>query len=138
MTGQDAFFSMDTALFKEVFDRLSKGNMEIESFSDEQITGTVNVPEGNDMLFTSIVFDEGWIVTVDGETKPLIKTNDSLLAVSVGPGTHSVSFRYLPKCFTRGSAVTVFGLLAFGGAVIWDEIRKRRELKKWAEENMIF
>jgi len=90
------------------------------------------------ILYTTIVFDEGWIVTVDGEVKELIRTNDALLAVAIEPGEHEVTFRYRPKCYTVGSTISLLGLAAFGGAIVYDELRKRRELKLWAKANHIF
>ena len=80
----------------------------------------------------------GGHVTVEGEAKELIKTNDSLLAVDITPGEHTVTFTYLPKCYTAGSKISIAGLVAFAGAVVIDEIRKRRELKLWAAQNNIF
>ncbi len=126
-TLQDYFFSMDVDLFKSTFEALKEGNMEITHFEDDYIKGNINVPEGKDLLYTSIVFDEGWIITVDGEEKELIKTNDCFLAVEIEPGEHEITMRYLPKCYTVGSTVSVLGLVAFGGAIFLDERRKRRE-----------
>ncbi len=138
MTNQNYFFSMDTDLFKETFNRLKEGNMEITSFEDDYIEGHVYIPQGKEILYTSIVFDEGWIVTVDGEEKELIKTNDALLAIEIEQGEHDITFRYLPKCYTVGSAISVAGLIAFGGAIALDEWKKHRELRKWAEANHIY
>lgn len=136
--GQHYFFSMNTSLFKETFNQLKEGNFDITLFEEDYIEGTVYIPEGKELLYTSIVFDEGWIVTVDGEKQELIKTNDSLLAVSVTPGTHEITLTYRPKCYTYGSAISLLGLGAFGGMIVLDEIKKRRELKRWARENCIF
>lgn len=138
MTGQHYFFSFDSDLFKSIYNRLAGGNMDITHFDDTHIKGKVTVPDGNTLLYTSIVYDEGWHVTVDGEAKELIKTNDSLLAVDITPGEHTVTFTYLPKCYTVGSKISIAGLVAFAGAVVIDEIRKRRELKLWAAQNNIF
>ena len=112
--------------------------MEITSFTDDYTEGHVYVPEDKELLYTSIVFDEGWIVTVDGEEKELIRTNDSLLAVEIESGEHDITFRYLPKCYTVGSAISIAGLVAFGGAIVLDEWKKRRDLRKWAEANHIY
>lgn len=138
MTGQHYFYSFNSDLFKSIYNGLASGNMEITHFDDTHIEGNVNVSDGNTLLYTSIVYDEGWQVTVDGENVELIKTNDSLLAVDITPGEHTVTFTYLPKCYTVGSAVSVAGLVAFAGAIVIDEIRKRRELRQWAAQNNIF
>ncbi len=138
MTGQDYFFYLDNELFADTFSQIADGNMEISHFDDTHILGTVNAAEGQTLLYTSIVYDEGWIVTVDGEEKELIMTNDCLLAVEITPGEHEISFTYRPKCYTVGSAISLAGLGAFAVAIVLDEWRKRRELRRWAAENHIF
>jgi uncharacterized membrane protein YfhO len=131
------FFSMDTTLFDQTFSSLASGNMDITLFEEDYIEGTVTVSEGQSLLYTSIVFDEGWIITVDGEEKELIMTNDSLIAVEIEPGEHTITMRYLPKCYTVGGTVSIIGIVAFITAIVIDEVNKRRELRKWAKENYI-
>ncbi len=138
MTNQRYFFSLDVDLFKETFGKLAEGNLEITSFEDTLIQGKVTVPEGDSLLYTTVVYDEGWKVTVDGEEAELVMTNDALLAVPITPGEHEVVLRYLPKCYTVGSTISLLGVVAFAGAIGFDEWKKRRELKRWAAENQIF
>ena len=45
---------------------------------------------------------------------------------------------YRPKCYTVGGAISIAGLIAFGGVIALDEYRKHREKRKWAMENNIF
>jgi uncharacterized membrane protein YfhO len=137
-TKQQYFFSLNTELFAQTFEQLAKGNLNITEFEDDYIEGTINVPEGQTLLFTSITFDEGWIVKVDGEEKELIKTNDGFIAVEIEEGTHNVTFKYRPKCYVYGSAISIFGLFAFAGAIAYDEFNKYRDKRKWAKENNIF
>lgn len=137
-TKQQYFFSLNSELFKEVFSELSKGNMEITKFEEDYIEGNVTVSEGQSLLFTSITFDEGWIIEIDGKKQELIKTHDGLIAVEITEGTHKVTFTYRPKCFVAGSALSIFGLIAFVGAIAFDEYKKLSDKKKWAKENNIF
>lgn len=137
-TKQQYFFSLNSELFKEVFSELSKGNMEITKFEEDYIEGNVTVSEDQSLLFTSITFDEGWIIEIDGKKQELIKTHDGLIAVEITEGTHKVTFTYRPKCFVTGSALSIFGLIAFVGAIAFDEYKKLSDKKKWAKENNIF
>ena len=137
-TGQQYFFYLDSELFKETYSEISEGNMEITLFEDDYIEGNVSVSEGQNLLYTSIVYDEGWIVTVDGEPKELVMTNDCMLAVEITEGEHEITFRYLPKCYTVGSKISLLGIGAFAAAIVFDEWKKRRELKLWAAKNNIF
>lgn len=137
-TNQDYFFAMDVDLFKSIYGGIANGNMEITSFEDTLIKGKINVPDGMNLLYTSIPFDEGWHICVDGEEKELIKLQDALIAVEIGNGEHEITMEYLPKCYTLGGAISIFGLVAFAGLIAWDEIRKRLEYKKWASAHVVF
>ena len=46
--------------------RLARGGIELSEFDDGYVKGTVNAEQGQ-ILFTSIPYDEGWEVKVNGE-----------------------------------------------------------------------
>ena len=75
---------------------------------------------------------------LDGKEAKLIKTCDGLIAVDITEGKHEITFTYRPKCYTVGGAISIFGLVAFGGMIALDEYRKIREKRAWAKENNIF
>ncbi|MBR5767094.1 MAG: YfhO family protein [Clostridia bacterium] len=135
MTGNDYFFYMDVEECNRAFEKISKGNLEITSFSDTHIEGSVNVPEDRGLLFTSIPYDEGWHVYVDGEQKELVMTHDALLAVGIEPGEHEVVFDYCPKCYTVGTAVSIAGLIALAALYVISIFAEKRADRKWREAN---
>ena len=137
-TNQEYFFSLNTELFEQVFTELSEGNLNITKFDTDYIEGTVNVSEDKDLLFTSIVFDEGWEVCVDGKKQELVKTNDGFIAVPITEGTHTVTFTYLPKCYVLGLTFSITGLAAFAGLIVFDEYKKRRQRRIWILENSLY
>ena len=49
-----------------------------------------------------------------------------------------MTFTYRPKCYVYGSALSIIGLVAFAGAFAYDEIKKVRDKRTWAEQNNIF
>jgi membrane protein YfhO len=66
----------------------------------------------------------GWTATVDGHAAKWTNANYLFRAVLLAPGKHTIRFRYQPKSFRWGAAISLamLGLLAAGFA-----IRKRRE-----------
>lgn len=55
--------------------------------------GKINVDE-DQMIFTSIPYDESWIIKIDGkEVKPVILL-DSLMGIECSSGEHSISLEY--------------------------------------------
>ena len=131
---EEFFFTLDTELFKNVFTELSKGNLNITSFDTDRFEGNISVGEGQELLYTSVVFDEGWIVKVDGKEMPLIKTTDGFIAVEISEGKHHITFTYRPKCYVLGSALSIIGLISFSGAIAAEYVIKKRKRDKILRE----
>ena len=111
------FWYLDSALWEQVCVRLSTNNATVTSFSDTRVEGTVSVPEGG-LVFTSVPYDSGWSVWVDGERVETETVLGSLLAFRADSGTHTVRLRYLPSCFVYGCIISLAGIVTFAAAVI--------------------
>ena len=48
----------------------------------------------------------GWLVRVDGERRPLLRVNSAFKGVELGPGAHTVEFRYQSKMVRIGMAIS--------------------------------
>lgn len=46
------------------------------------------------LLYTSIPYDEGWKIKVDGQDVEYIKLLDGLIAVQLNEGNHVIEFKY--------------------------------------------
>ena len=82
-------------------------------------------------MFTTIPYDEGWKVYVDGERVDIYKTCDALLAFDITEGVHTVEMKYFSKAMTVGLILSVSGLAIFVGMILLDHFvfKKRREGK---------
>lgn len=89
-------FTIDTEKYIEGYNKLKSGQIEYSNFDGTNIEGTF-VAEKDEILFTSIPYDKGWNVYVDGKEisdDNLIKISDALLGIRVSSGEHSISFEY--------------------------------------------
>ena len=62
-------------------------------------------------LITSLPYDEGWNVYVDGIRANYQKALDAFLMVDIPPGEHTVEFWYIPKGFREGCVLAAISLL---------------------------
>ena len=116
--------SYDDAVFQEAYDELSKQPFEITSFEDTYITGTVDAEEDG-VMFTSIPYNEGWSVTVDGEPQELVSiAEDGVIGVNVTKGHHEIVFSFEPQGFYFGCVVSVISLI---GAVMYTIVLKKKK-----------
>ena len=135
--GATFIYCLDSGLFKETMPKLLESNMTITDFSDTSLEGIVTIGEGENVLFTTIPYDEGWVVKVDGVKTPLIKTLNSLLAVDIAPGEHTVTFKYQQKWFTIGLILCISGVFLFGIVIFAERkfMNKKQKINKMSIDN---
>ena len=108
-------YYIDMEVFKDAMARLAKTQFIIdESSTDSHLTGTVKTDVDKQLMFTSIPYDEGWNIYVDGEKVETLEANDSLVAFYVeGIGEHTLEMKYMPKSILLGIIVSVTCLIIF-------------------------
>ncbi len=145
------FYYLDEAAFKEDIDKLKANswNLDMSKTNDRHLVGDVDVQEGQ-MLVTSIPYEPGWEVQIDGKTVPsqiieekdkdtgtvTIKNDDgaegavvvlgALMGIRVPAGHHTVSMKYTPPGFNLGLVLLVFGIIAL--VAIWLYDRKHNKV----------
>ena len=108
-------YTADDNVVKNMYNSLAGNSLNVESYSDTTIKGTVNAKE-NCYLYSSIPYDDGWSVYVDGKKAETFEIGGTLLAIELTPGQHKIEYKYFPVGFLYGiiiSSVTVFGLCVF-------------------------
>jgi len=111
-------------VYKQVMEELLSGSLEAYSTQDDRITGTITVTEGMNTVFTSIPYDEGWKVYVDGTETETVCLMDTMLGFAASEGDHTVELRYEPACVKYGLILSMIGLALYAAASIWD-VRRR-------------
>lgn len=97
---------------------------------DSEVEVAVSCPSAGFVVLSDTYYP-GWKAWVDGEETPILRANGYARAVRVGPGDHTIVFRYEPASFTWGlrtTALCVGGtLLASVGGWMWRRRSRRRE-----------
>ncbi|MCD7825171.1 MAG: YfhO family protein [Clostridiaceae bacterium] len=112
-------------------DMLRAGGMEITEHGNGKLSGEITVGEG-ETIITSIPYDEGWTVKLDGETVETTKYADAFLAVKAEPGSYEISFSYVSPGFAPGMAMFVIALIALANTSFFGKSKGLRLLKKKA------
>ena len=89
--------------------RKQQSGMDIETFSDEYVKGTVDSEGG--MLVTSIPFSNGWSILVDGEEVEVTTVNMSFIGIPLEVGEHTIEFIYETPYLKFGFILTIIGLV---------------------------
>lgn len=108
-------YRINNEKFINGYNELSKGGLNITEFDDTYISGTFTA-ESSQILYTSIPYDTGWTVILDGKTldsSELLKIGDSLLGVKVSEGEHTVEFKFTSNGLYLGIGITVIFVAVF-------------------------
>ena len=115
--------SLDYDTWDKTYEILSANMMEVTEFSDNHIEGTVTADESG-VLVTSIPYDKGWKLKVDGVRKEISElTGNVWISVPLQEGQHEISLTFRPPGLLAGLIITVVSILVLAFTQI---IRKRR------------
>ncbi len=126
----DYFYTLDMQAFEDAYRTLAESslNTDGEDWSDDHFFGTLTTYEENRTIMTTIPYDAGWKVYVDGERVETYSVyGDSLLAFDIeSAGEHEIEFRYMPDIYVIGGIVSAVSVAIFVALIIID----RRKAKK--------
>lgn len=123
-SGCSYFWYFHEDVFTEVMAELQEGKMDAYSVRDDVITGTITATEDKTAVFTSIPYDAGWDIYVDGEKVETLCLMDALVGFQISAGTHEVELRYRPDCVKYGLIISLSGVVLYAVASVWD-VRRR-------------
>ncbi len=130
---QNYFCYVDEEAFKEYMPQLGESQFKIDSYTESKFEGTINMTGDDSLVFTSIAYDEGWKVYLDGEEVELIKLIGGTIGFYAPAGEHELTMKYRPDCLTLGLALSALGLVLFIGAWIVDHYMRRAHIKAGRE-----
>ncbi|MBR6708285.1 MAG: YfhO family protein [Clostridia bacterium] len=108
------FYYLDQTVLDSAFTDLAAGNFILDAeYEETHFTGTITTTADKPTVLTSLPYDEGWQVLLDGEPVEIYKTLDALVAFDTTPGTHTLELRYAPKAFTLGITCTIASTLIY-------------------------
>ncbi|HJW80519.1 MAG: hypothetical protein ACJ8DU_12135 [Microvirga sp.] len=73
----------------------ANGSVQITDYGRNQVTLAVETDRDSVVVLHDIYYP-GWEARVDGERRPILRTNLLFRGVEVGPGRHTVEFRFRP------------------------------------------
>lgn len=108
------FAYYDATALQEVYDALKDHQLVVSERKGSRIRGTVEVAEDKTLLFTSIPYDKGWRIFVDGKeaaTEALL--NGAFLGTELTPGTHEIEMVYQSRLDTASAWISVTACAVF-------------------------
>lgn len=104
------FYQIKEADFQKAVDELRRNVLNVNKYGDDYLDGNIHVDK-NGILYTSIPFEKGWELKVDGKKVEPIKLINSFLGVELESGDHKIELRYIPYGFKIGMFISVISLI---------------------------
>ena len=120
-------YCVDDEVLSSAYEMLKLGQLNVTEHTDTSIKGDINA--GFDgYLYTSIPYDEGWSIYIDGQKQEIFALGDSQLCCEISAGAHEITMKYRPKGLILGASVSVATALCLAVFVLVN--RKRRNKSK--------
>ena len=117
------FYYVDEAAYASVFESLAASSFNITEYTERSFEGTVNISGNRNTVFTTIPYDEGWQVKVDGKPVEIKESLNALIAFEVdGTGEHTVTMEYMPSSFVTGLTLTIVGSLILIALIVLSKL----------------
>ena len=108
---------LDEEIFREHYNKLAESTLDITSFSNTNIEGTITAKEGG-LMYTSIPQNGNWEAFVDGEAAEILTVGNVMVSVMIPEGEHTVQFVYRNSSFTLGMAASIASTLILIAAAV--------------------
>ncbi|MCM1084688.1 MAG: YfhO family protein [Clostridium sp.] len=123
----------DREAYERVYHALAEHMLSVTSFEDGYVKGTITMPE-NKTLFTSIPYDEGWSVYVDGAQAEYYALGGALIGIDLSPGEHEIEMIYTPQGLYIGIYISLWSWILLVAIVIAKQKKKKMKEDKKEEK----
>lgn len=106
-------YSLDLLKLENLSEELNKNALNIKSHNNDKIIGNISNNSKNKIMFTTIPYDDGWHVKINGQAIKTFKSLDSLLAFELPVGDLEIEMYFIPKGFYLGLGISIGTLIAF-------------------------
>lgn len=91
----DSFYlySMNQSILDNTFNILLKNKVYINKFEEKKINAYID-SKSNQTIYTSIPYDKGWNVYVDGKKVDTFSIGNALLGFDITEGNHNITLKY--------------------------------------------
>jgi uncharacterized membrane protein YfhO len=116
--------------------QLQQNGMTYDKVSQTEISGSIKIPNGQNLMMTTIPYATGWHVYVDGKEVTPVKIGKFFIGVNLETGTHDVQFKFQAPYLKWGGVASI-GFLLFAVGLTWSESERRRH-SLFGRENSLY
>ena len=116
---------LDIPKLNKTLEMLNSNGMAIEKHSGGKLSGKIDVKEGQ-RIMTSIPYDEGWTIKVDGNKISPEKYSDTFISFKADAGVHDISFSYVSPGVKEGMVLCIIAGVIIAFIIVMSSLRRWR------------
>lgn len=125
-------YTLNHDVFEQGYNRLKADSIEISDYTETKIEGTITVNEDS-YLYSSIPFDKGWKVEIDGQKAETFEIGEAMLGTMIKAGKHTVTYTYLPQGLKYGAVISALTVAGICGYAVYVKSKSRKTDLKVSE-----
>lgn len=122
------FRYLDSETFKEYMPILAESQFEITDYTESKFEGNINVNAGDELIFTSLAYDKGWKIFVDGESVETVKLIGGTVGFECPEGQHDLLIKYRPDEMYIGITISIAGVIAFAAVWVLEAFWRKKQI----------
>lgn len=124
------FATLDLDACREILPKLQTSSFNIDYHTEDTLRGTIHILPGQELVYTSIPYDEGWKIIANGQEIEMIEILGGLMAFRLDAGSYNLELKYRPDCAVYGIMISAGGVVLFAAVWVCEWIIKKRRAKK--------
>ena len=119
---QPIVYYVDMDLFAEVIETIRENQLVIgEDYKEDDIKGTISTDNDGQLIYTTIPYDKGWQVYVDGKKVETFEINEAVVGFRIdNAGDHNVRLVYRSNAIVFGSIISLVSIAFFVLIVVFE------------------
>ncbi len=116
VSNHPTIYYLNTPVFEDAMSRLAADSYEITEHTEDSFLGTLTASREHELVMTTLAYDPGWVVTVDGQVVDTVKALGSTVAFFVDGAagqTHEIRMVYRPRIVVFGAWVSLASTALF-------------------------
>ena len=122
-------YTLDMDEFEHAIEYLARTSLKTtENSTEDHIYGSITTYEDNKLIMTTIPYDQGWKVYVDGvqvDTQAIY--GESLMAFYIeNAGDHEIEFKYMPDIYVKAGAISIVSSVVYIGLIAFEVVKNKK------------
>lgn len=114
-------YEFDLERYEQMLKTKEDNRFNVTASSQNSIEGTINIEQDEAYVLFTIPYDAGWNIEVDGNLVEQVSVlSDTLMAIPLTSGQHTVQLTYFPRSIVYGSITTAVGIVSLIGVVVFE------------------